>query len=292
MLGALLLLPLCWGGQNQSASAQTRTQTRTPPPDAPALVLVGLPNALVPAAVYDSQSQKFQAPQGAIPSERGWSESLRQQSSDLKMLLNGELRNYFRRQDFRPYPTSCAGVGLWPGSYQRPWQRPLLAFSHTFPGPRNYAGNYPTVQFNAIARQWSQAAYRRHGITHFEHLHLQAITPFTLLNGQRLYFAVSSEIAAPGSEPGCGSASLLLIVEKLGRRFVTRLERYRHDPKNCVSNHFVSSFATGPEINLMMLMGQSKTARWFDILRLNAAGKFDTRYHGGGYQRNCPQAVN
>lgn len=252
----------------------------------PQVIYVGLPEYVVPAASFDPVTKKFTAPERSLSAQKSLDHSMQRESLELKMQLNGELRNYFQHGAFVPSDSQCVGAGRWTGRYRTLWKRPLIAFSQMFPGIRNYPGNYPTRAFNAQAQKMSREAYQRRKIASNQMRIIQTI-PFTLLNGKRTFFVVSSEIAASGKEPGCGQHSLFLLIEKVGRRYLTRHERYQNNLKTCISHHFVSSFTTDNTIDQILLMSQSNQAQWFDILKYTSSSGFKQIYHGGGYQRNC-----
>lgn len=243
---------------------------------------VASPQGLFPVARYLPQTQSFSAPSSDPVVAKALLEDIR----ELPLYLNGEIQDYFRPQQFVEPSKQCSGYGAWRGSSEKRHKYPLLAFSSDFSGVRQYLGNYPTSQFNQVALQHSRQAYQRHGRKPDELKRLKAIRiqPFTLENGTRLLVAVESLIQTPGKS--CPEFTLLLLLEKVGRRYVTRLERYRHNQKSCAGYRFVSSFATDNSIDNLLIQGQMEGASWYDIFQARKSGALEQVFHGGGHK--CP----
>lgn len=250
------------------------------------LLLVGEGNSVRPIARYDATSGRFSAPPSDAAAQLPLGTALLERTPQLPLLLNGELRNYFHMQRFVPVASGCTGHGLWEGRLQQPTAGPGLGFTPDFPGPREYIGSYPTSRFASVAQSMTQASYRQHKVPAalLKHLRVQRVVPFVLYNGLRPFFAVESVVQQPGKD--CPPYSQLLVVEQVGRRYVTRLDRFRHNSGSCAGYRLLSSFATGPRIDKLLVQGRGEGAAWYDILQINPTGNFVQVYHGGGHR--CP----
>lgn len=250
------------------------------------LLLFGEGHSLRPIARYDQRSQRFSAPPALPVEQLPVGNALLERTPQVPLLLNGELRHYFQLQRFVPVAAGCTGHGVWEGPVQQPVLGPSLGFTPDFPGPREYIGSYPTHRFASVAHTMTQASYRQHKVPAalLPHLRVQRVVPFVLYNGTRPFFAVESAVQQPGKD--CPPYSQLLVVEQVGRRYVTRLDRFRRNAGSCAGYRLVSSFATGPRIDKLVLQGRGEGAAWYDILQLPPSGGFVQVYHGGGHR--CP----
>ncbi|MGV3523416.1 MAG: hypothetical protein ACO1RX_04290 [Candidatus Sericytochromatia bacterium] len=250
------------------------------------LLLFGEGQSLRPIARYDTRSDRFSAPPVSPAEQVPVGAALLEGTRQVPLLLNGELRHYFPLQRFVPVAPGCTGHGLWESPGQQPALSFGLGFTPDFPGPREYIGSYPTSRFAAVAQTMTQASYRQHKVPAalLAHLRVQRVVPFVLYNGTRPFFAVESAVQQPGKD--CPPYSQLLVVEQVGRRYVTRLDRFRRNAGSCAGYRLISSFATGPRIDKLVLQGRGDGAAWYDILQLPPSGEFVQLYHGGGHR--CP----
>lgn len=266
-----LLGLLCWGSAAQANPTLMITSSE----------------GLRPIAHYDIKQQRFLAPSREIAQQEILGQHLLKGNRLWPLYAQGEIQNYLRLQQFQTSSPPCVGSGYVQGTYERPHKQTLLGFSSDFPGARRYIGSYPSQSFNDAALRLSQAAYRKHGISTQQVNHVQMLNtqPFTLYNGSRLLVAAQSQIKASGQD--CPPYNLLLIFEKVGRRYQTRLERFRRNEGQCGSNRFISSLATDKQVDKIVLQAQAAGARWYDIFELGQTG-FKSVFHGGGHAE-CSQ---
>lgn len=253
---------------------------------------VGYPmEGLEPVALVDPQTEKLSPPSREFRAAQAFFQQSLPLSTELELFQNGEVKNLFTSGPYFFSQERCSGSGIFQGSFKHSDKSlvPLLAFSPGFPGPRKYPGAYPSHRFDQIARQLTLETYQKHGVkgAQLKQLRIRKILPFALDNGASIQFAVSSVIGTGAS--ACPSHSLLLVVEKMGRRYVRRLEKYRSDKGKgaCFAYDFLSSFATGPKVDKILIQGTSRTARWYEILQRQNQGAYKTLYTGGG--RSCPR---
>lgn len=258
--------------------------------DTPTALYVGYPmEGLEPVALVDPVSQKLSPPSREYRTAQDYFQTSLPLGSELELFQNGEVKNLFTTGPYLFTLDRCAGSGIFQGRFKHTDKSlvPLLAFSAGFPGPRKYPGSYPSQRFDQIARKLTLETYQKHGVkpAQLKQLRIRKILPFALDNGTSIQFAVSSVIGSGAS--ACPSHSLLLVVEKVGRRYVRRLEKYRADQGKgaCFAYDFLSSFATGPSVDKILIQGSSRTARWYEILQKQNLGDYKTLYTGGG--RSC-----
>lgn len=256
----------------------------------PAVLYVGYPmEGLEPVALVDPLTQKLSSPSREYRTAQDFFQKSLPLSSELELFQNGEVKNLFTSGPYQFSQERCTGSGVFQGNFKHSDKSlmPLLAFSSAFPGPRKYPGAYPSQRFDQIARQLTLETYQKRGVkaAQLKQLRIRKILPFALDNGASIQFAVSSVIGSGAS--ACPSHSLLLVVEKVGRRYVRRLEKYRADQGKgaCFAYDFLSSFATGPSVDKILIQGSSRTARWYEILQRQNLGAYKTLYTGGG--RSC-----
>lgn len=241
---------------------------------AESLLWVAQPEGLRPVAAYTEASESFSEAKGPHP--------VRELPPLLDLLLNGELRSRFEPQDFVSTPAQCTGKGHWQGRYEAAWQGPLLGFSPDFPGVRAYPGNYPSKAFDGAAAQLSQQVYRQRGLKDLSGFRLLRVTPFTLENGQRVFFAAESLIQTARRD--CPAHTLLLIGEKVGRQHQIRLQRYRHNTKDCGAYRLVSSFSTGRTVSHLLLQAEVSGSTWYNIVHWQGRQGFVQVFNGGGHR--------
>ncbi len=250
-------------------------------------LLISSPEGLRPIANYDIKQKRFLAPSRQISQQEILGQDLLKTNPLWPLYAQGEIQNYFRWQQFQINTPPCVGSGFGQGSYERSLKQPLLGFSSEFPGVRRYIGSYPSQSFNDVAQRMSQSAYRKHGIStqQVKSLQMLKVQPFTLYNGSRVLIAAQSQLKAPGRD--CPPYNLLLIFEKVGRRYQTRLERFRRNSDQCGGNRFISSLATDNQVDKIVLQAQAAGAQWYDIFELGQSS-FKSVFHGGGHGE-CPQ---
>lgn len=269
-------------------------QEHVPMDTSPPALYVAYPlGGLEPVALFDSVRQQLVAP----PQDRQESLSFFQKNlplfTELELFLNGEVKNLLTTGPFREPAPSCKGSGMFAGRFRHTDRTlvPLIAFSKDFPGPRRYPGNYPASHLKTIALRLSRETYRRHHVpaNQLKQLHIRRIVPFTMDNGASVQFAVSSTLGK-GTSP-CPNHSLLLVVEKLGRRYLRRVEKYHADQnqKHCMAHDFISSFATDAVVDKILIQGISRQARWYEVLQRQPQGTYRSIYHGGGY--SCSKKI-
>ena len=249
----------------------------TPVAFAQEALLIALPGEVRPIAIWDQGTQTFQPPPRTAAAQNVLGESLSGQK--LSTYYSGEERNIFNVKRFHATTKGCTGSGRWSGLYRNPFEQIQLAFTPGFPGIRNFIGAFPGKPFAKKARQLSAQAYQRHGVSQTGQLKILKIQSFTLNNGLRQLFAVQSEIPGQGA---CPDHTLLLIGEKVGRYYRTRLERYRKNKKDCGRYFFVSTFATSRMIDKLVIMGQQDNARWYDLFHFAEGQTPKQIFHGGG----------
>lgn len=256
----------------------------------PATLYVGYPmEGLEPVVLVDPVSQKWSPPSREFRIAQDFFQRSLPLSSELELFQNGEVKNLFTSGPYQFSQERCTGSGLFQGHFKHSDKSlmPLLAFSYGFPGTRKYPGSYPSQRFDDIARKLTLETYHKRGVksAQLKQMVIRKILPFALDNGTSIQFAVSSVVGTGAS--ACPSHSLLLVVEKVGRRYVRRLEKYRSNQGKsaCFAYDFVSSFATGPSVDKILLQGTSRTARWYEILQRQNQGAYKTLYTGGG--RSC-----
>jgi hypothetical protein len=246
---------------------------------------------LEPVVLVDPDTQAMQSPVRDFRDAQAYFQKSLPLGTDLELFQNGELKNLFTSGTYQFGKESCKSSGSFQGSFKHTDRSlvPLLAFAPGFPGPRKYPGAYPSHKFDKIASKLTYDAYKKHGLTptQLKQIRIRKILPFTLDNGTSIQFAVSSILGSGATV--CPSHSLLLVVEKIGRRYVARIEKYRADQGkgDCFAYDFLSSFATGPRVDKILLQGSSRTARWYEILQRQTMGAYRSIYTGGG--RSCPQ---
>lgn len=231
------------------------------------------------------QNNTFQEVPSRDPALQTLGETLLGTRREFPLFLNGEIQNYFYPRQFYAEGENCTRHGLWTGQIERTLQRPLLALSTDFPGTRRYIGNYPDQRMLKAAVPLAQKAFRRRGLaaSALKRYRTRQRTAFTLENGTRYFVAIEAEIMDP--QKPCPEASLLLVLEKVGRQYRERLNKYRHNSDGCGTYRFVSSFATGKRVDHLMIQGLANGARWYDIYGLQK-DRLVQRFHGGGH--NCP----
>lgn len=251
----------------------------------PAL-LAATPDGLHPIAIYEGNS--FFQPARDPAEQKLLGKDLLKRTTQLPLFFNGEQRSLFQLKAFQSMSKGCTGPGLWTGKPQDTLPRPMLAFSPDFPGPRHYVGSYPSSSFNAIANQLTRKIYQAHKVpaAQLASLKVRRIDPFTLLNGTRVLVSVESDIYP--AERSCPEYSLLLIFEKVGRRYQPLLERFRHNTANsCANYRLLGTFASSPTIDKIVIQGNGPDASWFDLFQLPSqvipTGSLKQIFHGGGY---------
>ncbi|PIQ23742.1 hypothetical protein COW36_20400 [bacterium (Candidatus Blackallbacteria) CG17_big_fil_post_rev_8_21_14_2_50_48_46] len=260
-----------------------------------ASLYVAIPfEGLEPVALLELQSQKLKNPPENLRESLDYFQKNLPLGSDLELFLNGEVKNMFYTGPYQEPAPNCRSFGSFQGKFKHADKNltPLLAFSAGFPGPRKFPGAYPSHHFDQQARKMTLEAYRRHGVKGalLNQIRIRRITPFLMENGASTQFAVSSVIG--GGTNACPSHSLLLVIEKMGRRYLTRVEKYRADLNQgkCFAFDFISSFATGPVVDKLLLQGTSRTARWYEVLQRQNTGNYQTVFTGGG--KNCLSKKN
>jgi hypothetical protein len=267
----LLLLLLFWTG-----AAQARM------PALPVLYVADPLDGLQPVAVFNPDTHRLMDPLTLYPESVAHFQQYLPLASELQLYRNGEIKNRLFSGPFHGPEASCRGTGVFEGRFLHTASAlgPLLAFSADFPGPRQYPGDYPVSHFQGVARQLVVESLRKRGVAaaHLHQLQIRQIIPFTLENGASIQFAVTAALVA--SPLACPAHSLLLVIEKVGRRYVRRLEKYQ-TAGVCQSYDFVSSFATGPLIDKILLRGRTPTARWYEVWQHQAFGGYQQVYRGG-----------
>lgn len=256
--------------------------TLSMPAQAVPAMLVTTPEGLRPVAIYDGG--KFFAPSTNRERQEIWGKDLLAQSRELPLYYNGENINLFRLERFEATPARCSGAGLWHGRADKNLSRPLMAFTPGFPGPRRYVGSLPPATFNGISQSMSKAAFQRRRVpaAQLNKLKVRRVEPFTLMNGTRVMVAVESDIFSPARS--CPDYHQLLIIEKVGRRWQTQLEHFRHNTgKDCASYRLLGSFGTDNQIDSLAIQGSSADARWYDFYQTKAFGGLTQIFHGGGH---------
>lgn len=246
---------------------------------------------LEPVALYDPLRQRLVAPPQDLRQSLDYFHKNLPLSTELELFLNGEPKNLLITGPFREPAPACKGAGSFEGRFRHTDRAliPLIAFSAGFPGPRRYPGNYPSTRFEQTAMQLTLETYRRHRVPPalLKQVRIRRIVPFTMDNGASIHFAVSSTIGSEAS--ACPAHSLLLVVEKLGRRYLRRIEKYRADQGkgSCMAYDFISSFATDAVVDKILIQGSSRRARWYEVLQRRPQGDYRSIYSGGG--RACPE---
>lgn len=204
---------------------------------------------------------------------------------EFPLFLNGEIQNYFYPELFQPAPAQCTSYGLWTGNIERSLTRPLLTMTPDFPGSKRYAGNYPDKALLAAVVPLAQKAFVSKGFQKkdLQRFRTRQSTAFTLVNGTRYFAAIEAEIRHPQNP--CPEASALMVIEKVGRRYVQRLLNFRRNTTDCGTYRFVSSFATDNRTHHILIQGIANGARWYDIYAWQNE-RFSQRFHGAGH--NCP----
>ncbi len=247
----------------------------------PAL-LVSTPEGIRPVAIYDGG--KFFAPSSNRERQELLGKDLIDRSRELPLFYNGENFTYFHLESFEATPARCSGAGLWRGRTDKSNMRPMLAFSQDFPGPRRYVGSLPATTFSSIATQMSKAGFQRKRVpaSALAKFKVRRVEPFTLMNGTRVMVAVEADIFSPARS--CPDYHQLLIIEKVGRRWQTQLEHFRHNTVNdCASYQLLGSFGTDNQIDSLAIQGSSLDARWYDLYQTKAFGGLTRIFHGGGH---------
>lgn len=247
------------------------------------LLLVHEGEGLRPVALWINED--FAAPPSQVELQKSMGSSLLSTQREFPLFLNGEIQNHFYPQGFQAKPEHCTSQGLWTGNIERSVTRPLLSMTSDFPGSKRYAGNYPDKSMLAAAVPLAQKAFLSKG---FQKKDLQRFrtrqrTAFTLNNGTRYFVAIEAEITHPRNP--CPEASALVIVEKVGRRYLQRLLNFRRNQADCGTYRFVSSFSTDTRTNHILVQGIANGARWYDIYAWQN-DRFLQRFHGAGH--NCP----
>ncbi len=247
-------------------------------------LMVANTDGLRPIALYEAN--KFLEPMQAPDKQVILGDLIRSQSPELPLFYNGQEATRFRIGGFEATSAQCKGAGVWSGQSNQPIDRPMLAFSPDFPGPRNYIGTYPTEKFDALAKQLSSKVYLNHKVSkeQLKQLQIRRIEPFTLLNGARVMVAVESEIQSKRRD--CPEHHLLLLIEKVGRRYLTVLEKFSNNSKSCTRFQFLSTFATSSTVDKLALYGSNANAHWYDLYQAQYLGGLKPVFHGGGH--SCP----
>lgn len=244
-------------------------------------LLIADQSGLRPIAIFEGD--KFFAPSQDTERQALLGQAILKESPELPLFYNGQQATSFKLESFQPTPPRCSGSGYWLGQSLDPLLRPMLAFSPDFPGPRKYVGTYPTERFDSLAIELSRKAYQRQKVpaAQLKYLSVKRVEPFTLMNGARVMVSVESEIKSPGKE--CPEYQLLLLIEKVGRRYLSVLERLSHNTKACTRFQFLSTFATGSTVDKLALRGSNSEAAWYDIYQAQYLGGLKQVYHGGGH---------
>ncbi|PKL75387.1 MAG: hypothetical protein CVV27_15635 [Candidatus Melainabacteria bacterium HGW-Melainabacteria-1] len=251
------------------------------PASAVPALLVATPEGLRPVAIIEGD--KFFPPAREARLQQILGNDLLEAKRELPLFENGEERMMFQLERFQVSPPGCAGAGLWLGKPERPLDRPLLSFSPDFPGPRRYVGNLPVAAYTKLAQEMSLKVYRAKRLSEplLNAVKVRKLEAFTLMNGTRNFVSVASDVFSPAK--ACPDYSLLLILEKIGRRWQTQLEHFRHNTKDCAQYSLVGSFGTGSKIDKLAVQGSSPTARWYDLYQAQSFGGLKKIFHGGGH---------
>jgi hypothetical protein len=264
------------------AEAQTKI-----PADVPVPLLAMYPWGLEPAAFYDRVKNRFLAPPQTPEAIDGALSYFLQPDAEITGYIHGEARSRFRLK--RHETTRCRSFGQIHGTWAypaSPLKNPQIGFSSAFPGPREYIGTYPTQAFNAPARQLTLKLYERMGVAKNElpRVQTKTLTPLSMLNGTSVLLAVQSELPSPpGAHNACPNATAFQLIEKVGRRFVVRAEKFMPLKQEACRNYqLISSFGTDKTIDQLLLRGSDLQHHWYEVYKRNAKGAYVQVYKGGG----------